>query len=160
MAQQNLVSAILPPETKAEVLKMIGEIKTKLNFLLTLQNDEVKRIVKAANGFAPFIEKSYNSINDHPEIMSNVFDIDEFKRDFALSKDLAVIANQINELANSLENTLMAVNSDALVGALEIYAAVKQNLDKVPGLNVVTQEMAEFFQKARKSTPEDTQEVN
>lgn len=45
-----------------------------------------------------------------------------------------------------------AINSDALVAGLEVYAIVKQNRDKVPGLNVTADEMAEFFQKpARKS---------
>ena len=37
-----------------------------------------------------------------------------------------------------------------MAGALEVYAAVKQNRDKVPGLNVVADEMAEFFKKAKK----------
>ena len=121
MSSQNLVSATLTPETKAEVLQRLSEIKTKLDFLLTLQPDEVRSLVKAGNGFAPFNEKGYNSINDHPDIMPNVFDTNEFKRDFTLSKDLTPIANQINELANSLQNTLMAAGSDALVGALRPF---------------------------------------
>ena len=159
MSSQNLVSAALAAETKTEILKALAEIKTKLNFLLTLQPDEVRSLFKAANGFAPLIDKAYNSVNDHPEIMSNVFDIAEFKKDYALSKDLTPIVNQINELANSLQNTLMAINSDALAGALEIYASIKQNRDKVPGLNVVATEMAEFFQKTGKKSVTPVQQV-
>jgi hypothetical protein len=154
MSSQNLISASLAAETKTEILKALAEIKTKLNFLLTLQPDEVKGLFKASNGFAPLIEKACNSVNDHPEIMPSVFNTAEFKKDYALSKDLTPIVNQINELADSLQNTLMAINSDALAGALEVYAAVKQNRDKVPGLNVVADEMAVFFQRAgRKSAP-------
>ncbi len=156
MSSQNLISGALTPETKDEVLKLISDIKAKLNFLLTLQPDEIKSLVKAANGFAPFIDKSYNSVTAHPEIMSNVFDIEEYKRDYQLVKDLTIIANQVGELHDSLQNSLMAVNSDALVGSLEVYSAIKQNRDKVPGLNVIAQELAEFFQKARKKTPANT----
>ena len=82
--------------------------------------------------------------------MPSVFDINEFKKDYLLVKDLTLIANQINELADSIQNTLMAANSDAMAGALEIYAAVKQTRDKVPGLNVVAGEMAVFFQRSGK----------
>ena len=46
---------------------------------------------------------------------------------------------------------MVAVNNDALTEALDVYAAVKQNKEKVPGLNVVADEMAEFFKKNKKS---------
>lgn len=154
MSSQNLVSAALAPETKGEILQSLAGIKTKLDFLLTLQPDEIRGLFKAANGFAPLLDKANNTIDDHPDIMPKIFDIAEFKKDYQLSKDLTPIVKLVNELANSLQNTLTAVNSDALAGALEIYAAVKQNRDKVPGLNVVAEEMGEFFQKAsKKSAP-------
>ena len=46
----------------------------------------------------------------------------------------------------------MAVSSDAITGALEIYSAVKQNSDRVPGLQVAATEMAEFFKRTRKKS--------
>ncbi len=147
---QNLVSATLPAEKKTEIMQKLTEIKNDLNFLLSLQPEDIRSIFKAANGYAPFIEKAYNSVNDHPEILPAVFDKEEFIRDFQLSKDLTLIANQAEELAEGLEKTLMAINSDALTGALEVYAAVKQNRDKIAGLNVVAAEMAEFFKKTLK----------
>lgn len=147
---QNLVSATLTEEKKTEIMQKLTEIKKDLNFLLSLQPDDIRSLFKAANGYAPFIEKAYNSVNDHPEILPAVFDKDEFIRDFQLSKDLTIIANQTKELAEGLEKTLMAINSDALTGALEVYAAVKQNRDKIAGLNVVAAEMAEFFKKTVK----------
>ena len=82
--------------------------------------------------------------------MSKVFDAAEFERDYRLSKDLTPIANQSKELSDGLQKTLMAVNSDALAEALEIYAAIKQNRDKIPGLSVLADEMAVFFQKSGK----------
>lgn len=150
MSAQNLVSATLSAETKTEILQKLSEIKTKLNFLLTLQPDEVRGLFKAANGFAPLIEKAYHTVSDHPEIMPTIFNKDEFIKDYQLSKDLTPIVNQIKEITESLEKTLMAINSDALNGTMEIYAAVKQNRDKVPGLNVVAEEMAAFFPRTVK----------
>jgi hypothetical protein len=154
MSSQNLISATLTAEKKAQIIQKIAEVKSDLDFLLTLQPDEVRGLFKASNGFAPLVEKAYNTVNAHPDIMPNVFNIAEFKRDYELSRDLTLIAGQIKELSDSTQNTLIAVNSDALAGTLEVYAAVKQNRDKVPGLNVVAEEMAVFFQRTgKKSAP-------
>jgi len=155
---QNLVSATLTEETKNQILAKLTEIKSALDFLLSLQPKEVRSLFKPGNTFAPLIDKAYQVVIDHPEILPSVFDKEEFIRDYQLSKDLTPIDNQINELSESVSKTLMAISSDALNGTLEVYAAVKQNKDKVPGLNVVAAEMAEFFKKAgKKSTPPQEQ---
>jgi hypothetical protein len=39
-----------------------------------------------------------------------------------------------------------------MVESLEVYAAVKQHRDKVPGLAVVYDELSSFFQRTRKKT--------
>jgi hypothetical protein len=150
MASQNLISAAIAPETKTDIMQKLAEIKSSLNFLLTLQPSEIQGLFKAGNTYAPFIEKAYNVINVHPQILPGVFNIDEFKKDYALAKDLVIISNQVDQLADGISNTLMAASSDAMAGALEVYAAVKQNRDKVPGLNVVYDEMGEFFKKTKK----------
>lgn len=158
MSSQNLISATLAAEKKAQIIQKLAEVKSDLDFLLTLQPDEVRGLFKASNGFAPLVEKAYNTVNAHPDIMPNVFNIAEFKRDYELSRDLTLIAGQIKELSDSTQNTLIAVNSDALAGTLEVYAAVKQHRDKVPGLNVVADEMAVFFQRTgKKSAPPEKQ---
>lgn len=150
MSTQNLVSATLAPETKTEVLLKLSEIRTKLSFLVTLQPDEIKGLYKAHNTYSPFVEKAYNAIAAHPQIMAGVFDAEEFKKDYALIKEFTTVANTLSQLAESANLTLLAANSDAMNGALEVYAAVKQNRDKVPGLNVVADEMSEFFKKPKR----------
>ena len=63
------------------------------------------------------------------------------------------IANAIHELADAVNNTIIAVNSDALAAALEVYASCKQHCNKVPGLNVLVDEMGEFFKKSKNRGP-------
>ncbi len=150
MAVQNLVSAVLPPEDKKEILSMFGSIKGKLGFLLSMDVGEVQSIFKAGDGYQPFIDKAYRAASEHPEILSGVFKMAEFKKDYDLSKDLAEVDAQVRELAEGLQKTLMAVNSDALAEALEVYAAIKQNKDKVPGLAALHEDLAAFFKKTRK----------
>lgn len=118
--------------------------------MLALQSKDVKGLFKAGNGYQPFIEKAYSAVTQHPEILPSVFNVEEFIRDYNLSNELAPIVDQINELAEGLQKTLVAVKSDALTAALDVYAAVKQNQDKVPGLKVVSDEMAVFFHRTRR----------
>jgi hypothetical protein len=45
---------------------------------------------------------------------------------------------------------MMAVNSDLMAESLEVYTAVKQYRDKIPGLSVTADNMAQFFKKPKK----------
>jgi len=150
MATQNLVSASLTVETRVDVLDKLTAIKKSLGFLLTLKTDQKQSLFKVGNGYTPFVEKAYNVVNAHPDILPGFFDAQEFKKDYQLSKDLTTIVDQIRQLADSLNDTLMAVNSDAITEALEVYSAVKQNSNRFPGLKVAETEMSEFFKKTKK----------
>jgi len=150
MSSQNLVSAALAPEAKEDIARNLGQAKLKLDFLLTLQADQIRGLYKASNGYAPFIEKAYAAAIEHPDILPGVFALEEFKKDYCLVKDLEPIGIQIDQLAEGIRNTRLAVNSDAMEGALEIYSAIKQHRDKVPGLNVLADEMAVFFKRTRR----------
>lgn len=146
---QNLISATLPAEDAAEVQQNLLAAKTKLSFLLSLQTANVATLFKVGNAYLPFIDKAYQAMEAHPEIIPPVFDKDEFTRDYNLLSTLRPIFNQINELAESIQKTFTAVGSDTLVAALEVYSAVKQNKDKVPGLAITADEMGVFFKKSR-----------
>ena len=80
MSSQNLISATLSEETKTEITQALTEVRNKLEFLLSMQPDEIKSIFKAGNGFIPFIDKAYNVVNAHPEILPSVFNVEEFKK--------------------------------------------------------------------------------
>lgn len=150
MATQNLVSASPTVETRADVLDKSTTIKKILGFPLTLKTDKKQSLFKVGNGYTPFVENAYNVVNAHPDILPGVFDAQEFKKDYQLSKDLTTIGDQIRQLADSLNDTLMDVNSGDITEALEVSSAVKQNSNRVPGLKVAETEMSEFFRKTKK----------
>ncbi|MDP4272122.1 MAG: hypothetical protein Q8909_18665 [Bacteroidota bacterium] len=146
---QNLISAVLSDSDAAAVQQSITDARAKLSFLLSLQSDDVVSLIKVGNTFLPFIDKAYQTVKDHPEILSGVFNKEEFFKDYELVGKIRPVLNQINQLAEGLQKTYYAVVSDAMVASLEVYAAVKQNKDKVSGLNVVADEMAVFFKKSK-----------
>jgi len=153
---QNLISASLPEADAAEVSLDLSNAKSKLKFLLSLQTEDVVTLFKVGNAYLPFLDKVYQVVDEHPEILPAVFDVVEFKKDYQLFKTLIPIQTQINELAEGLQKTSYAVGSDALVAALEVYAAVKQHKDKVPGLNATADELAVFFKKSKAKSTDTT----
>jgi hypothetical protein len=152
MAKKKLVSATLTAETKADVLDKIASVKKSLDFLLTLQTSEVHTLLKLSKEQVAFLDKAYNAATEHSDILPPVFNLEEFKKFYQIMKDLIPIVDAINELADSLKDTQMALNSDVMLFALEIYAAVKQSKGKVLGLNVIADAMGEFFKKTKKTT--------
>jgi hypothetical protein len=150
MATQNLVSAALSAELRSDALAKLASVKQSLDFLVSLNAGEKQSLFKTGANYLPFVEKAHNLAFAHPEILSPSFDAEEFKRDFALSKDLVAIADQAKALADSLGDTLVAVNSDAIAGALEVYSFARINADHVPGVKVACAELAEFFKKPRR----------
>ncbi|HNY30618.1 MAG TPA: hypothetical protein PKO15_07005 [Fibrobacteria bacterium] len=150
MTAQNMISATLADDVKADVLQKLSDIRAKLDFLITLDPDQMKSLFKASNGYAPFVEKAFAAASTHPDILPRILSMSEYEKDVQLVRALTPIYAQVNELANALRDTLVAASSDAMNQSLEVYAAVKQHAGKVPGLPVVEYEMSVFFQKTRK----------
>jgi len=155
---QNLISASLSATDSAEVLQSLTTAKSKMPFLSTLQATDIKYLFKVGNAYLPFLDRIYQVVTTHPEILPAVFDKEEFLRDYELVNSMRPIFNLVNELAEGVQKTFFATSSDAMVAAFEVYAAVKINKDKVPGLSVISDEMSEFFKKAKakSNTPTDT----
>lgn len=149
---QNLISATLSAEDAAAVQQNLNDAKSRLSFLVNLLPSDVSSLLKMGNGYFPFIEKTYQVVIAHPEILPGVFNRDEFISDYNLLSQIRPILNQINELAESIQKTNIAVGNDLMVAALDVYSAVKQNKNKVPGLAVTADELGEFFKKSRVKT--------
>jgi len=151
---QNLISATLSAGDAVAVQQNLSDAKSRLSFLLSLQTEDIVTLFKAGNAYLPFIDKAFQAMQAHPEIIPPVFNKEEFERDYQLLSALRPIFNQVNELAEGIQKTFQAVGSDSLVAALEVYSAVKLNKDKVPGLAATADEMAVFFKRSKSKKPE------
>lgn len=150
MSTQNLISATITPEMKEKIMQSLAVIRQELNFLISLPAESKKELFKAGPTLLPFVEKAYYVATNFPDIIPKTLDIEEFKRDVQLSRSLNEIMQPSKEINDALVSSFVAANSDAGVVALEIYTIVQMYKDKVPGLNVVATEMAEFFKRSKR----------
>lgn len=150
MSTQNLISATMSADVKEKVLQSFATIKRELDFLISLPSENKRDLYKIGPALYPFIDKAYYVITNFPDILPRSMDIDEFKRDYKLAKDLSEILHPSKEINDGIQASLFAANSDSMATALDVYAIVQMYKDKVPGLNVVAIEMAEFFKKTKR----------
>jgi len=150
--EQNLISAELSAENLATINQSLTAAAALLPFLITLTSEEKQAIAKLGNALRPLVDKAAAAAVQYPQILSGTFNREEFLRDHALLQKLEPVAAVLNPLQSALEDTLMAVGSDTLVAALEVYAAVQSNKAKVPGLDTLADEMKVFFPRSRKKT--------
>jgi hypothetical protein len=151
MAMQNLISGTISPEEKAKALEHLSEVMKTLKFRVSMSGVEVLSIFKAGKEYAPFLDKAFAALNQHPEIVPAAFPVEEYRKDYQLLKDLEPISRMVEELSESLEKTMMALGSDTMVESLEIYHAAKLNADHVPGISALVSDMALYFAKPRRS---------
>jgi hypothetical protein len=138
----NLISTSPSPESKAEVIKCLGDIKKRLDFLTSLTPESLPD-----SGDAALFGKAFMAVGQHLEILPTVFP-------FAGSKDgrprlsmaLAPDAAQLDEIAESVTKTMRALSGDATIESPEIYRAARQRAGKVQGLAAtVVEDMQVFF---------------
>jgi hypothetical protein len=153
MTTQNLVSAILPDELKESILQLLDQLSAKLTFLISISPEEIKGVVRAGDGYSPFLDRAHQTIKNYPQIVSPLFDKEEFEKDYLFASALEPIYTKLNSINEGVRNTLIAAMSDTMSSSLKIYSAAQDNKDKIPGLNAIVDEMAKFFKKTR--TPKD-----
>jgi len=151
MAVLNRISGTLGPERQAKDLKHLEEVAKDLDFRASVRAEDVRSLFKAGKEYSPFLEKAFSVMNEHPEIVPGAFPSEEFRKDYALLKELEPIASAVDQLAESLQKTMMALGSDAMGAALEIYHAAKYNASHVPGLAASVSDMAVYFAKPRRT---------
>lgn len=149
---QNLISADLQAADLTAILESLNSVKTKLPFLSKLQGTDIRYLFKVGNVYLPFLDDIYQVVSTHPEILPPVFDKEEFLRDYNLLTGIRPVFNLLNELAEGVQKTYFAACSDAMIAGFDVYAAVKQNKDKVAGLSVISDELSEFFKKSKSKT--------
>ncbi|MBE9008199.1 hypothetical protein IQ259_24830 [Fortiea sp. LEGE XX443] len=151
MAYQN-ITASLTPEDIQEIKAAFATIQAKLPFLVTLSAEERRSLFKMGDKRLAFVNTSLIAAQSNREILPASFDLDEFIRDYQLATTLTELLIGLRQLTEQVDDTLMAVGSEAMGSSLTVYDYVKTAAKKTPGLKTIAQQMGDRF-KAIKSKP-------
>jgi late competence protein required for DNA uptake (superfamily II DNA/RNA helicase) len=121
----NNISESLSVDQKAAFNSAVQDIKASLPFLINLTATERKKLRKTGAKRLSYITDIYNATLANPLSMPASINIAEFGKDVTLFKDMNELMNYLKPLYEAMEDTLLAVGSEAIAGADEAYAHLK-----------------------------------
>jgi hypothetical protein len=148
------ISATLKQSERDEVLQAIATIKDKLPFLIDLTNEERKALPKMGDKSRAFVSKALEVATQNPEFLPRSFDLDEMRKDVQLFEALYPVLLSLSQLHELVDDTSLAVGSEAYAAALQVYTYAKAS-GQGGGLETVVDEMGQrFARRSRKAKPQ------
>lgn len=151
MSYQDINATLSDADLKA-IEQAIDTIQQKLPFLVTLSPEERKRLYKMGDKRLAFVQNSLSAAQSNRNILPTCFDLDGFTSDYRLAASLTTVMMRLNQLTEQVDDTLMAVSSEAMTSSLTVYDYVKTAAKKTPGLKAIAEQLGTLF-KAIKSKP-------
>lgn len=151
MPYQNIDASITPADLQA-IRDDFASVLQKLPFLINLTKQERQSLPKAGPDSVSFVENSLTASRSHSDILPARFDSAGFKNDVDLLVALTELAALAESVFSQIDDTRLAVGSEAFQGASEVYKYVKTAAGKTPGLKPVADQLGERFKKASKKT--------
>ncbi|MEH2376420.1 hypothetical protein [Nostoc sp.] len=144
MAYQNIAAALSPQDIQ-EIKAALQTVQKKLPFLITLSTQERRKLVKMGDKSLAFVNNSVTAAQSNREILPATFDVAELVRDYQLATALTELLISMQQLTEQVDDTLMAVGSEAMTSSLTVYDYVKTASKKTPGLKTVAEQLGERF---------------
>ena len=119
------VDANLSQADADRVLASIADIRSTLAFLIDLNADERRNMVKFGDKSQSFVTKAAALMDQHPEILPPNFNVDAFRKQVALLDALYPLQLALQHLFGQIGDTIYAAGSDAYSSALQVYTYAK-----------------------------------
>ena len=155
MSTTGKVSATLSDADKTAVIAKLDEILALMPFLVTITKKESHDLHKMGSKSVEYANLGVSGATTFPAEMRSGFSTAEFQKDANLSGKLLEIqvkTNMVNEMVN---DTLMAVGTDTMASADEVYDQLKKAAKKgnAPAKAVVDQMALRYKGQGKKKTP-------
>lgn len=145
------------PQTQFEAIKsLIVDLDNELVFGTDLDSEERGSLPKTGDKSLAFVRAAAGLVNIDPDFLPRSFDIAEFQQDVALMEQLVDINRRLARTAQRVNDTLLAVGSEAYVAALIVYKNAKEN-GQGEELDSAVDEMGRRFIKKSRLEPKPTE---
>jgi hypothetical protein len=145
----NQISANLSASDRLAVMDAIATIRQKLPFLLDLTAEERKTLPKLGDKSRAFVIKALEVGTQNPDFLPRSFDLDEMRRDIELFEALYPILLSLTQLQELVDDTAVAVGSEAYAAGLMVYNYAKAS-GKGTGLDSMVNDLGRRFARKTK----------
>ena len=150
MPYQNITAVISSADVQA-VKDAFATILAKLPFLVNLKASERKALLKTGPGRLSFVQNAATAAQNNATIFPASFNTADFQKDVDLLATLTELGTLASSVASRIDDTRLAVGSEAMQQATLVYNYVKTAAKNTPGLKPIAEQLGEGFQKARKA---------
>ncbi|MCC5621915.1 hypothetical protein [Nostoc sp. CHAB 5715] len=152
----NKVSAKLSSADREAVMQAITTIREKLPFLIDLTTEERKALPKLGDKSRAFVSKALEIGTQNPDFLPRSFDLNDMRQDIELFEALYPILLSLTQLQELVDDTSVAVGSEAYAAGLMIYNYAKAS-GKGSGLESMVDDLGRrFARKAKKVQPQSS----
>lgn len=148
----NHISAELSQADQQAVLAAVNVIRQKLPFLIDLTPEERRSLPTMGNKRRGFVARALDIAEQNEGILPRSFDVAEMRKDVELLEALRPILTALAQLSELVEDTYMAVGSEAYTSALLIYQFVR-SAGKGAALDSALETLGQPFARSPRGTP-------
>lgn len=145
---ENRISTSISQADREAVIAAVSTIREKLPFLMDLTTEERRSLPKMGDKSRAFVSKTLEVATQNPDFLPRSFNVEEMRQDVELFQALHPILLSLTQLQELVDDTYLAVGSEAYAAGLVVYNYAK-NSGLGAGLDAVVDEMGRRF--ARKS---------
>lgn len=134
------INAIDTRMSEAEISAVktkITDAKLLMPFLVALSAKERQASFKLSTKRFDFVSKVITVCQNEPAIIPTWVNLDELKKDYALSNQLLGIENMLESLLIEVRDTRMQMGVEALKSAADVYGLVQKSKDRMPGVEAI-----------------------
>lgn len=148
----NRISASLSQADQQAVIAALNTIREKLPFLVDLSPDERRTLLRMGDKSRGFVAAALELAMLNPDILPRSFDAAEMRKDVELLSTLSPVMAALSQLSELVEDTYMAVGSEAYASALLVYQYARAG-GKGVALDGALDGLAQRFARKSRSAP-------
>jgi hypothetical protein len=149
----NHVSASLSQADQQAVLAAINTIREKLPFLIDLTPEERRTLPRMGDRSRGFVAQALEVATQNTGMLPRAFDVEEMRKDVELLAALSPVITALAQLNELVDDTFMAVGSEAYTAALFVYQTAR-TAGKGAALDGALDALSQrFARKSRGSLP-------
>ncbi|MCR6628334.1 MAG: hypothetical protein NVV67_19480 [Pseudoxanthomonas sp.] len=145
---QNRIAMAFGPDRLERIDGSLTALEADLDLLIALTTDERQDLVKMGNKSRAFCASAFDIAQQHAGLMPRDFDIEAFRQDHLALDALRPRAARMAHLMQRMADTELALGSDIMAAALEVYAVLKV-AGKDKGVDEARRELASRFSRRR-----------
>ena len=134
------------PADKTAILQKVSEAISLMPYLINLTPKERHDIPKMGDKSVSFVNKSIEYANIHSNEIPASMPPADVQQDFDAHDELRIIRNAIGSLYESVDDTMMALGSEAFQGANAYYRIFKSaaRMNR-PGMDAVVEDLGQRY---------------